>query len=247
MIRTWGIVLAGILSAFTAAAPTTPESASVISPPVALIDRELRSIVHQNSGCEIPSKPITTSSARLFYWKAKYTPLESERLKILEGALILAEQARTKNPIDPGALYDWIAIKGELASLKNKLVALTYIKPLEKAALSLKKIAPEYEGYAADRILGYLYDNAPSFISIGSSKKAREHYLLALAGAPHYPANGLSYAEFLLRKGDKVGAMFHARDALADNSADRYPLEAAAWGQQGEAIFLQTDDLSTPR
>lgn len=211
--------------------------------PMELIDKELRAQV----GCTVPD-PSKPTKASLFYWKAKYTKSEEERLRILEGALILAEGERALKPKDPRPLYDWIAIKGELSTLKNKLVALSYIKPLEKAAMELKALDPAFEGHAADRVLGYLYEKAPGLISIGSNKKAKEHFLLALAGAPEYPANQLSYAEFLLEKGDKVGAAYRAKRAIAAQSLIRFPIEATEWERQGNQILEATGDLalSTP-
>lgn len=62
---------------------------------------------------------------------------------------------------------------------------------------------PAYGYAAAARVLGKIYMEAPGFVSIGSSSKAKEHMLESLARFPDFPGNEIGYAEWLLDDGAK--------------------------------------------
>jgi len=180
-----------------------------------------------------PSESRNAEEARLLYWLARYTEAADTKREILEKGLALAEGVKGAEWKNPVALIAWIALKGEQVQMKNKLVALSYLKPLEKAAKDLKTLDPTFFNYASDRILGRLYHLAPPFISIGSNRKAREHLESAMKGAPLYPENQLMYAEFLWAEGEKEKAVSLVRSALHSPLLANFPIERTAWKQMG--------------
>ena len=67
-----------------------------------------------------------------------------------------------------------------------------------------------------ERSLGLLYRDTPSFGSIGSRTKARQHLERALELAPRYPENRLNLIESELQWGDRKAARVPARSDHAD-------------------------------
>lgn len=181
----------------------------------------------------------TATEARLTYWLAMYSDTIEEKNALFDRGLKLADGIHAEHSNDPDVLIAWIALKGGQLQIKSKLVALTYISPLEKAALRLKAIAPTFKEYAADRILGRMYHLAPSFISIGSAKKARQHFESAFAGAPENPENLLFYADFLASQGEKARAIEMVKKALASPRLNDYPIERAYWELLGQGWLTE--------
>lgn len=174
---------------------------------------------------------------RLLYWLAQYTDDKTAKKKLVETGMALMENIQAEVSNDNDRLVTWIALKGELAMLKNKLVALTYLRPIEKAALRLKANDPKYGHYAADRILGRIYHLAPGFISIGSNSKARTHFQMAIEGDGTYPENLLFYAEFLSNTGEPQRAQELAAAALKSPLLAQYPMERDSWELMGKRLL----------
>lgn len=184
-----------------------------------------------------PSEARDAEEARLIYWQCQYTDEKSARLQLAEKGLALMDKMNANESKDNGRLLTWIALKGEIAMLKSKLVALGYLKPLEKAAKLLKESDVKYGHYAADRVLGKLYHLAPALISIGSNSKARTHFEDALKGEPGYPENQLFFAEFLADVGEKTRAAELVNAALKSSILSQYPMERAVWETMGRRIL----------
>jgi tetratricopeptide (TPR) repeat protein len=178
--------------------------------------------------------------SKLLYFRSLYSDSPEVRERSLARALEITEQALTEAPRNPSALIGYAASHGEAALHANPLKALGYASRLEKVLLTLLEVAPEYEGYAADRGLGILYHAAPAFISVGSNRKAREHFLAALKGNPNHPGNLIGYAEFLFDEGDKEEARRLASRLLSAPELSQYPLQQYQWIEQARAILAST-------
>lgn len=174
---------------------------------------------------------------RLLYWLSQYTDDRETKQQLVETGVALLEKIQAQDSNDLSRLIAWIALKGELATMKSKLVAITYLKPIEKAGLRLKSIDPKYGHYAGDRVLGRIYHLAPAFISIGSRSKARAHFEAALKGDGSYPENILFYAEFLSDIGETNKAHELAAAALKSPLLAQYPVERGLWQSIGQKVL----------
>lgn len=130
--------------------------------------------------------------ARLLYYLERF-----------EDGLAIATKAREAAPEDPGAILWWTANKGAMAAQKKNLASLGAIRDIEVLLKKLKKLDASYGFGAADRVLGRIYQEAPRFVSIGSSSKAEECLKSAMKIAPEFPGNQIAWAEFLWEEGKK--------------------------------------------
>lgn len=131
----------------------------------------------------------------LYYWGEADTALSRE--KWIAGRQ-KAEEAKKISPKDPGAILWWTANVGAMAREDRNFSALKKIKEIEMELLNLKKMDPGFGFAAADRVLGKLYEEAPRFISIGSTSDAEAHLKDALRLAGDFPGNRLAWIEFLV-------------------------------------------------
>jgi tetratricopeptide (TPR) repeat protein len=176
---------------------------------------------------------------RLTYWRSKYSVDKEDNEKRLGLALEQLDAVKANESTEPLAVIAWVAVKGELASYRSKIVALSYLKPLERAAIRLKELAPQIHGGAPDRILGRLYHLAPSFISIGSRDKARKHLNLAYDAFPNQPENAIFLADFLFARGEFVKAREILQKLLTHPQLASYPLEWPVWEQEAQKLLKQ--------
>jgi tetratricopeptide (TPR) repeat protein len=95
---------------------------------------------------------------------------------------------------------------GQLADTKRNLSALRMVRDMEHEFLLARGLDEPFDFAGPDRNLGLLYDEAPSFGSIGSRNKARLHLQRAAELAPDYPENRLNLLEAYLRWGDRAAA-----------------------------------------
>ena len=223
-----------------------PLALSIASPikaasPLAVAQRELKRV--RSRSAEEPLRWI--EEARLLYYHGKYSNDKSTKQKFFDEGQQLAWKARKAKPKDLGAILWWAANRGELAEIKHNLVALGYLKEIEAALLELKEIDPDYFFRAADRVLGRIYQRAPSFVSIGSKSKAEAHFKEAMRTAGHYPCNRIFYANFLLEQGDKKGAKRLARSVLNAPNLNKYPIEKYDWISMAQEIMKATKDSPT--
>lgn len=232
--RLVGPILCALFSAFIFPAESLSFS------PVHTVEKELKRL--RAKTMEQWSKQ--TEEARLLYYLGKYTPDISLKQKYFEEGVGLAWKARKAKPKDPGAILWWVANRGELAQLKHNLVALGYVKEMETALLELKKLHPQYFFRAADRVLGRIYQKAPSFVSIGSSAKAEAHLKEAMKAPGNYPGNLIFFADFLLENGEKKEARKLARRVVSSPELAKYPIEKFDWIRMAQEILQQSRELS---
>ncbi|RZA08980.1 MAG: hypothetical protein EOP11_03125 [Proteobacteria bacterium] len=178
-------------------------------------------------------------SARLFREGAE-TESETNKRRLHEEGLALAEAAKQVNPENPGALLQWTMHASAIAAMDKNLAALQQIKRIETTLLRLKEIAPGYEHAAADRTLGLLYRNAPMIISIGSTARAGRHLKEAFAKDPAYPGNCIFLADFYLGEGEKREARRLVKDCGTEEKIGAYPVEAAEWKRLARRILDKT-------
>ncbi|MBI1861535.1 MAG: hypothetical protein HYR96_11520 [Deltaproteobacteria bacterium] len=171
------------------------------------------------------------------YYLGKYEKNSDDAEKHFEIAVDLAAQVLAREPKNPAAIVQWCSAKGALAQMRSPFIALGYIAPIEQKFLELKEIAPAFESYLADRALGRLYQVAPSFISIGSNKKARLHLRAAVDGDPDSPANQIYWAEFLADQGEKSEARQWARKVLVNPKLLTSGLERYQWVKMASALL----------
>lgn len=192
-----------------------------------------------------PNPEVTqwVDQARKNYYEAMAKSDEAVRIKMLEEGQSIAQKAREKDPADAGAVFWWATSFGGIAQTKKNLWALNQLKKIEKNYLEVIEKDPHYDFAAGHRAVGLLYHEAPSFISIGSSRKAREHLEKAMTLYPKYPANMLAMARFLWDEGDKEKARELAKAVLEQGKElEKHPgyvWEGAEWLQKARAILDQ--------
>jgi tetratricopeptide (TPR) repeat protein len=202
-------------------------------PPFALIQSELAKVRQVTEG----SLPRLLKESRLLFWQGKYTSGVEDKIKLLTQAQQLVEEAGKLDPKNPEWILGWVASEGELLQLISKLAAFPRIRRLEKRALELQALAPEFQFYAADRILGRIYQVSPRFFSIGSPTRAREHFEVAMKNAPDFPGNQVFYADFLFEQNEKTKAKELAQKVLSSPMLAQYPLERFDWVQTANQIL----------
>lgn len=192
--------------------------------PVEQVQRRIQSL----AGLPLSVEEKIAESGRLTYWYSKYSN-DTKVTELLKTELANLDKVDAEHSNNPRLLISWIAVSGETALRQSKLHALAHLQPLEKAALHLKEVDPTFGFYAADRILGRLYHLAPSFFSIGSRTKAREHFELALKGAPEHPENMLFFADFLHSIGESDRARQLLETLLSSPKLADFPMERVYW------------------
>jgi hypothetical protein len=156
------------------------------------------------------------------------------------GSGVQAARARLQADADDPEGLLWLAANlGAEALERGKLVALRVIPEMERLLLTLEARAPDYDHAAAARTLATLYHKAPPIISIGSNKKARAFWELALGRAPDYPPNLVMAAEFFADDGDRGRAGALARRYLQRPMSEQEHPEAATWRKLAERLAGQ--------
>src|ERR1043165_4648483 len=159
---------------------------------------------------------------------ADFSTNSTERAQIAEQGIAACKRALSQN-MNLAVAHYYLGMKiGELAQTRG-LSALKLVDQMEKE-FELARTMDEQLDYAgADRNLGLLYRDAPSWISVGSKSKARKHLLRAVELAPAYPENHLNLAEAYLKWTDHNGARRELK-ALEDLwPKARTNLVGAAW------------------
>ena len=184
--------------------------------------------------------------SRILYYSGQYAVGKEQKKKLFEEGLKLGEEARKHKPEDPASTLWWTANLGSLAEIEKGSFGLKAVSKIESGLLELKKTHPEYEHAAADRVLGRIYHRAPSFISIGSSRKAQQHLREALAKFPDFPGNQAFLAEFLAEEGGKDEASRLALALLKSPELKKYTWDAPLWKQTALKV-LQETGTSVPK
>lgn len=170
---------------------------------------------------------------------------KEKKLKYYEEGAALDEKILRIAPTHSGAML-WLATNlGGIASTKKNLSSLKIVRQVEKILLELKKLDPDFHFRAADRALGRIYLEAPSFISIGSRKKAKEHLTEAINKFPNFAGNQISYAWFLLKNNDKMNARRLALSVLKSPQLEIYLIDRLGdWNPIAKTILDQTEEKS---
>jgi hypothetical protein len=149
----------------------------------------------------------------------------------------LARAALARQPDRPDALL-WLSanLAGEALS-HGKVHALRIIPEIESTLLRLERVAPTFDNAASARSLANLYWKAPAFISVGSSKKARAYFELALSRAPAFPGNQAHAAAFFASERVCARALPLAQAVMARADLDVFGPDAADWRRlAGEVV-----------
>ncbi|HEV2209243.1 MAG TPA: hypothetical protein VG167_10745 [Verrucomicrobiae bacterium] len=117
---------------------------------------------------------------------------------------------------------------GQLAQTRT-LGALRLVNEMEREFLDASRLDAAFDYGGPDRALGLLYRDAPSFGSIGSRTKARQHLLRAVELAPGDPENRLNLLETYLKWNERKEA--RAQLDVLENGlpSARAKFSGAAW------------------
>lgn len=168
--------------------------------------------------------------------KAKAIEIHSEGRELAKKIIVAAPQ-------NPWGLIWWCANAGKVADLRRNLSSLGIVSDAEDYMIKAKELNPELDSRLPYRALGRLYDVAPSFVSVGSSKKARENLEAAYAKYPEHPSNQIYLADFLLHEGgdeNLVRARQLAIDTLTNPKLNTYRYEALDWYEMAVEIIQKT-------
>ncbi len=183
--------------------------------------------------------------AHLLFYLAEYLDAPEKQMPLYTEGRDLAKKARQVLPEDPGATLWWAANHGGIARLKKNFWALGALKDIEKALSELKERDPQFGYAAAARILGKIYLEAPSFVSIGSASKAKENLLDTLQRFPEFPGNQIGYAEYLVDDGEKEKAAAVVKQLGAKGAWDKgefgdFRWEKRMWRQRFDNLVRKT-------
>jgi tetratricopeptide (TPR) repeat protein len=174
----------------------------------------------------VAAAPETAESS---YRLGRAAKQSSERLRYFREGMARAQAGLAGHAEAPEGLY-WLAVNtGAEALERGRFQALPALPEMERLLLRCHAVAPSYEHAGPARVLGRLYHKAPSVISIGSTKKARQWLEIALATAPDYPGNLAFAADFLSNQGDPQRAKELAQRCLSLLSGRDYGPDADEW------------------
>ena len=152
----------------------------------------------------------------------------SLRAEVAQQGIDAAERALRQASNSAAAHYYLGLNQGELARTET-LGALRLVRRMEGQFLAARALDSSLDYAGPDRCLALLYRDAPSFGSIGSRSKAREHLQQAVALAPNYPDNQLNLIESELKWGQRDRARKDLEAFQATLPAERARFSGAAW------------------
>jgi tetratricopeptide (TPR) repeat protein len=129
-----------------------------------------------------------------FDW-AEFADKDDPRASIANIGIDAARAAVERETTNAAAHY-WLGMNlGQLARTKS-LGALRIVREMEEEFHGASTLDPHTDHAGPDRSLGFLYRDAPGWpTSIGSRKKAREHFEHAIELNPEFPDNHLGLLE----------------------------------------------------
>jgi hypothetical protein len=179
-------------------------------------------------------------SARSAYQAGRAAQDSKTRRVLFSRGMELARARLANQANDSEGLY-WLAVNmGAEALERGKLSALPVVPRIEALLLTLDKVDPHFEQAGAARVLGRLYHQAPAVISVGSSAKARQFLLRAVALAPDHPGNLVFAADFLVDHGDKERARAFAERCMRRLGEQDFGREADEWGDIARHVIEET-------
>jgi tetratricopeptide (TPR) repeat protein len=143
--------------------------------------------------------------ARACFDLAEFATNNTERAEIAEQGIEACRKLIETDPNSAPAHYYLGMSYAQLAQTKS-LGALKLVDKMEQEFLLVRGLDPSLDSAGSDRNLGLLYRDAPSFGSIGSRTKAKQHLQKAVELAPDYPDNRLNLIEAYLKWNDRVAA-----------------------------------------
>jgi len=143
--------------------------------------------------------------ARACFDLADLATNKTQRAALADEGIAACRQALARESNSAPAHYYLGMNLGQLAQTRG-LSALGLVNQMERAFSRARELDERFDWAGPDRNLGLLYRDAPSVVSVGSRKKAREHLGRAVKLAPQYPENRLNLAEACLHWGDLRGS-----------------------------------------
>lgn len=192
--------------------------------------------------CGLPSQVEASgmASAREAYQAGQAEKDSKARRAFFTQGMDLAKARLASKTDDPEGLY-WLAVNmGAEALERGKMSALPVVPRMERLLLTLDKVEPSFEQAGAARVLGRLYHQAPSVISVGSNSKAREFLMRALSIAPDHPGNLAFAADFLVDHGDKAQARQLAERCLQRLRQQDFGREGKEWLELAQHVVKET-------
>ncbi len=152
----------------------------------------------------LASPGVTEVAARLgrvCFELADISTNNQSRAEVAEEGIGAARFASQMDPKNAESFLFLALNQGELAQTKT-LGALSLLRQMEKSLVRAAELNLHLEHAGPDRSLGLLYRDAPGWpVSVGSTRKAREHLERSINLEPDYPDNYLSLMEgYLLWK-----------------------------------------------
>ncbi len=171
------------------------------------------------------------------YRSGKAAATDEEARRHFQRGIDTARAALSASPDAPNALL-WLSanLAGE-ALTHGRIFALGVIPEIEGTLLRLEQTNPLYDHAAAARSLANLYWKAPAIISVGSSRKASQFFLQALARAPDFPGNQAMAAAFFADRGDCGRARPLATAVSARVDLDTFGPDADEWRRLARAAL----------
>ena len=129
-----------------------------------------------------------------FDW-AEFADKDNHRASIANVGIEAARAAVERETTNAAAHY-WLGMNlAQLARTKS-LGALKIVRQMEEEFHGARTLDPHTDSAGPDRSLGFLYRDTPGWpTSIGSKKKAREHFERAVKLNPEFPDNHLGLLE----------------------------------------------------
>jgi hypothetical protein len=155
----------------------------------------------------MPNKAeVAWQFGRACYDWADFSQTNKQREEIAKEGMAACRRAMELEPDSAPAHYYLALNIGQLAQTKM-LGALKLVDDMEAELLKAISLDAKFDYAGANRALAILYAEAPGWpASIGSKGKARHSFDRAMALAPEYPDNSLSYFEAALKWGDRKTA-----------------------------------------
>lgn len=138
---------------------------------------------------------VLVRMARAAFDWAEFARKADERANIANAGINSARTAIQREPTNAAAHY-WLGMNlAQLARTKS-LGALRIVREMESEFQRANQLDEHIDYAGAHRSLGFLYRDAPGWpTSIGSKKKAREHFERAVELHPEFPDNQLGLLE----------------------------------------------------
>jgi hypothetical protein len=136
--------------------------------------------------------------SRACFALAEFATQATQRASLAEEGMAAARMVLAATPTNANAQIALGQNLGQLARTRT-LGALKLVPQMEAAWLAAVAADPRAQYAAPHRLLGLLYNAAPSWpISVGNHALARTNFAQAVALAPEYPDNWLVYLEACL-------------------------------------------------